>query len=174
MICCYPDPSHPDCGPDKVYHNDFIGNTSQTNAETNKDEWDDGYPSGCNYWSDYAGVDDYSGPGQNVSGSDGIGDTPYVFPNDQDNYPLMTPLRPWPRVIIDIEPGSDPDCFNNDGKGVIPVAILGSDDFDVTRIDPGWIQLAGLDVKVAGKSDKLLAHIEDVNGDDYDDLTVQI
>jgi len=54
--------------------------------------WDNGYPSGGNYWSNYNGTDLYSGPCQNVTGSDGIGDTPYVIDaNNQDNYPLMKP-----------------------------------------------------------------------------------
>jgi len=52
--------------------------------------WDKGYPSGGNYWSDYNGTDLYSGPYQNVTGSDGIGDTPYVIDSsDIDHYPLM-------------------------------------------------------------------------------------
>jgi parallel beta-helix repeat protein len=54
--------------------------------------WDDGYPSGGNYWSNYAGVDLYTGPYQNETGSDNIGDTPYVISvNNEDNYPLMIP-----------------------------------------------------------------------------------
>jgi len=54
--------------------------------------WDDGYPSGGNYWSDYAGVDEYSGPNQDKLGSDGIGDTPHVIDADNaDHYPLMIP-----------------------------------------------------------------------------------
>ena len=32
-------------------------------------------------------------------------------------------------VEIDIKPGSDPNCFNNNGHGVIPVAILSSNNF---------------------------------------------
>jgi parallel beta-helix repeat protein len=56
--------------------------------------WDDGYPSGGNYWSDYTGIDQKSGSYQNETGSDGMGDTPYVIDLDnQDNYPLM---NPWP------------------------------------------------------------------------------
>lgn len=52
--------------------------------------WDDDYPSGGNYWNDYSGVDQKSGLSQNITGSDGIGDTPYVLDaNNQDNYPLM-------------------------------------------------------------------------------------
>ncbi len=77
-------------------------------------------------------------------------------------------------VIIDIKPGSDPNCFNNDGHGVIPVAILGSLDFDVNAIDANTVVLYGMGVKEVGKGNKLLAHIEDVNADGYDDLLVQI
>jgi hypothetical protein len=52
--------------------------------------WDNGYPSGGNYWSDYTGTDLYSGPYQNETGSDGIGDTSYdIDVNNRDNYPLM-------------------------------------------------------------------------------------
>ena len=52
--------------------------------------WNIGYPSGGNYWSDYNGTDLYSGPYQNETGSDGIGDTAYVIDeNNKDVYPLM-------------------------------------------------------------------------------------
>jgi hypothetical protein len=77
-------------------------------------------------------------------------------------------------VDIDIKPGSDPNCFNNDGHGVIPVAILGAADFDVTQIDPSTVQLEGLAVGARGKSNKLMAHVEDINSDGFDDLVVQI
>ncbi len=53
------------------------------------------YPAGGNYWSNYTGVDHYRGPGQNIPGSDGIGDTPYYLnATVKDNYPLM---KPWTR-----------------------------------------------------------------------------
>jgi parallel beta-helix repeat protein len=53
--------------------------------------WDNGYPSGGNYWSDYEGQDLCTGPYQNETGSDGIGDTPYVIDEyNKDLYPLMT------------------------------------------------------------------------------------
>jgi len=74
----------------RIFHNNFINNTSQVNPNTPTDVWDDGYPSGGNYWSDYTGVDEKSGPNQNLPGSDGIGDTPYgIDENNQDRYPLM-------------------------------------------------------------------------------------
>jgi parallel beta-helix repeat protein len=75
----------------KVYHNSFIDSVQQILlSESFNTAWDDGYPSGGNYWSDYVGVDVFSGPSQNETGSDGIGDTPYVVDSvNQDNYPLM-------------------------------------------------------------------------------------
>jgi len=73
-----------------IYHNDFIDNVAQVYSERSVNLWDDGYPSGGNYWSDYVGVDVKSGPDQDLHGSDGIGDTPYVT----DRYPLMYPWSP--------------------------------------------------------------------------------
>ena len=124
----------------KVYHNALIDNTLQV-QETGNNIWDNGYPSGGNYWSDYAGVDDYSGPGQNLPGSDGIGDTPYAFTGNQDNYPLM---EPWNGVPVDIKPTSCPNPLNVKSKGVLPVAILGTDSFDATQVDPSTITLQGV------------------------------
>jgi parallel beta-helix repeat protein len=81
----------------KIYHNNFKDNTQQAYVLPGSiNTWDNGYPSGGNYWSDYAGVDLYSGPYQNETGSDGIGDTPYIIDaNNIDCYPLMYPLGPW-------------------------------------------------------------------------------
>jgi parallel beta-helix repeat protein len=78
-----------------IYHNNFIDNVQQVYYKTtvNANIWDDGYPSGGNYWSDYTGTDLYSGPYQNETGSDGIGDMPYgVNENNVDRYPLMGPF----------------------------------------------------------------------------------
>lgn len=77
-------------------------------------------------------------------------------------------------VDIDIKPGSDPNAFNNDGNGVIPVAILGSETFDVGQIIPESITMEGMSLKTVGKADKALYHYEDVNDDGFEDLVVQI
>jgi len=67
------------------------------------DIWDNGYPSGGNYWSDYKDADLYSGPYQNETGSDGIGDTPYTIDaNNVDRYPLMSPWSPIPVKVFDV------------------------------------------------------------------------
>lgn len=73
------------------YHNNLIGNTKQVSSEQGSQNiWDDGYPSGGNYWSDCTSTDLYSGPYQNETGSDGICDTPYVIDLDNvDHYPIM-------------------------------------------------------------------------------------
>lgn len=76
-------------------------------------------------------------------------------------------------VNIDIKPGSDPNCFNNDGRGVIPVAIFSDGYFDATQIDPLTISLDGQGVRIAGKGN-IQAHIEDVNDDGLDDLMILI
>jgi parallel beta-helix repeat protein len=81
-----------------IHHNSFINNTSQAcNQDPScSNVWDNGYPSGGNYWSDNNDTDLYHGPDQNVAGSDGIGDEPYIIDtNNTDNYPLMDPLTPW-------------------------------------------------------------------------------
>jgi parallel beta-helix repeat protein len=79
-----------------IYHNNFIGNLNQATTDPDSSNvWDNGYPSGGNYWSDYVGVDEKSGRNQNLLGSDGIGDTAYAINfNNTDNYPLMQPWLP--------------------------------------------------------------------------------
>lgn len=54
--------------------------------------WNNAYPLGGNFWSQYAGADLHSGVNQNQPGPDGIGDAPYpVAPSSTDEYPLMNP-----------------------------------------------------------------------------------
>ena len=93
-----------------VYHNNFIHNSVQCVDSGVSNTWDDGYPSGGNFWSDYTGVDEKSGPSQDLNGSDGIGDTPYVINAENlDRYPLMEPYtgKPsWEEAFV--EPNRQP------------------------------------------------------------------
>ena len=50
-------------------------------------------------------------------------------------------------VPVDIKPGSCPNPLNVKSKGVVPVAILGTETFDVTQIDPATIHLAGVQAR---------------------------
>lgn len=79
-----------------VFHNNFVNNSIMIEGSYSwKNLWDDGYPSGGNYWTDYAGLDECSGVFQNETGSDWIGDTPYVIDeNNRDNYPLIDSYVP--------------------------------------------------------------------------------
>jgi parallel beta-helix repeat protein len=77
-----------------VYHNNITANTAQAHDDRGiENAWDDGYPGGGNYWSDYGGVDQFNGPLQDQPGADGIGDIPYnIDGNSSDRYPLMEPF----------------------------------------------------------------------------------
>jgi len=77
-------------------------------------------------------------------------------------------------VGIDIKPGSYPNAINLGSHGLIPVAILSSEDFDATEVDPETVELAGSGVAVRGKSNKYMAHEEDVSGDGLIDLVVKV
>jgi parallel beta-helix repeat protein len=116
-----------------IYHNYFVNNTNQAFDPTNNaNQWDNGYPSGGNYWSDFdepgeGAYDDYEGPDQDILGSDGIVDNgtigggginPYVIDSDSmDYYPLIQAhwflflYEDWnlisiPRIQIDTNPGT--------------------------------------------------------------------
>jgi parallel beta-helix repeat protein len=65
-----------------VHHNSFVNNAIQAGMGVSgfPNAWDNGYPSGGNYWSNYTGPD---------ANGDGIGDTPYTIDSvNQDRYPL--------------------------------------------------------------------------------------
>jgi PKD repeat protein len=47
-------------------------------------------------------------------------------------------------VPVDIKPTSCPNPLNTKSNGVLPVAILGTEDFDVMSIDPATIRLEGV------------------------------
>ncbi len=76
-------------------------------------------------------------------------------------------------VEIDIKPGSDQNTINLGSKGTVPVAILSSDTFDATEVDPSTITLADAGVKVRGKGTAMYSE-EDVNGDGLLDLVVHV
>jgi hypothetical protein len=71
----------------KVYHNNFINNGNDV-ASYAVNYFDNGYPSGGNYWSKHAAQDLKHGPYQNETGSDGILDEAYM----SDKYPFAYSL----------------------------------------------------------------------------------
>ena len=74
-----------------ICHNSFNNNTRQVDLVANNfgNRWDNGYPSGGNYWSDHSFTDSLKGESQDESGSDGICDEWYYVDPGNDYYPLM-------------------------------------------------------------------------------------
>jgi hypothetical protein len=97
--------------------------------------WDDGYPSGGNFWlphtppNDPNAVDVFSGPYQNETGSDGIVDTPLTLSGGNvDHYPLIVPRLPYA-----LPPAARFHVWSSD-------PILGREavNFDASMSTPGW------------------------------------
>ncbi len=91
---------------------------------------------------------------------------------------------PAQAVAVDIKPGSCPNPLNIKSKGKLPVAVLGTEDFDVTTIDPATIRLTreglaggvapvGWDYQdVATPFEGQACDCHDLNGDGFLDLTL--
>ncbi len=82
-----------------IYHNDFeinIGGEAKDSYYNSVNVWDDGYPLGGNFWSDYQ----KKYPHATEIDKSEIGDTPYVIDeldaqlaNNTDYYPLLKPFN---------------------------------------------------------------------------------
>jgi hypothetical protein len=68
-------------------------------------------------------------------------------------------------VTIDIKPGIGPNAINPKSKAVIPLAVLGSSDFDAMLVDWSTVQFGN------GEAPPVhYGHVEDVNGDGFLDM----
>ena len=84
-----------------IHHNNFLKGNRLAKDYIGGNVWDDGYPSGGNYWCDYEGID---------GNGDGFGDTPYNITNPddevtgQDRYPFIDPvyIDNIPPVLINL------------------------------------------------------------------------
>lgn len=95
-----------------------------------------------------------------------------------------TVSQPITQVYIDIKPGSCPNSLNLKDKGVLTVAALGTENFDVTTIDPTTISLSHEGIgstsptrwsyeDVATPFMGSACDCNDLNGDGYTDLTLK-
>lgn len=84
-----------------ICRNNFIDNIVPVSRHAGEavasiNVWDNGYPSGGNYWSDY----EAKYPEAEELDDSGIWDAPHIIDEDnQDNYPLMEPWVPLPKTI---------------------------------------------------------------------------
>jgi hypothetical protein len=96
-----------------------------------------------------------------------VGDTRGFKPFGVDNmgWGIDAPEAP-PRldVLIDVKPDSSENPVNPGSNGVLPVALLGSETFDVTGVDPDSLALG-----VNGAPAQAM-ELADVNGDGWMDL----
>lgn len=76
-------------------------------------------------------------------------------------------------VAIDIKPGSLPNTIKLGSGGTEPVAILSTERFDASEVDPPTVTLASAPVKLRGKGEPMAA-LQDVNGDGRVDLVVHV
>lgn len=67
---------------------------------------------------------------------------PYDYAPD-DGYATY-PINQLIEIAVDIKPGSEPNSINLGSKGVVPVAVLTTDDpeFDATTVDPETVKFA--------------------------------
>jgi len=109
-----------------------------------------------------------------------IGDGLYVA---ERNYSLIyhyEAFEPALVVAVDIKPTSCPNPLNLKSKGVLPVAILGSEELDVNTIDTASIRLAGI-APIRSSYEDAAAPVLDANdcncttvgSDGYTDLTLK-
>lgn len=95
----------------------------------------------------------------------------------------FAPPQQYIPVNVDVKPGSWPNPLNLKKKGVLPVAICGTEDFDVTTIDPETVRLTINGDKVAplrwSYQNVATPYIgescggHDLDGDGYLDLTLK-
>jgi parallel beta-helix repeat protein len=118
-----------DSANNRIYHNAFIGNVKEASVRDLPNAWDNGYPSGGNYWSNYVGADTFRGSQQDETGSDGIGDTSYMInENNIDKYPLMN------RWLIETIKGD----LNHDGTVSIFDIVAATSIYGCRNGDPNW------------------------------------
>ena len=152
-----------DSSNNSIYHNNFINNAYHFSTYGYVNVWDDGYPSGGNYWSYYYSIDVKSGPNQDLPGSDGIGDEPYVSDQyNQDRYPLTAPINifdvgVWDETeyFVDIISNSTVSdfYFNPDEGAFLKFNVTGDNGTagfcrvtipkDLLWVEDGWTVLVG-------------------------------
>jgi hypothetical protein len=83
-------------------------------------------------------------------------------------------------VAMDIKPGSCPNPINPKSRGVTPVALLGSESFDVAEIDPSTLLLEGVAPLRWNQSDvatpdagSYACECNEYGGDGFTDLTLK-
>ena len=112
-----------------------------------------------------------------------IDDVGYAYVTDHTNHRVQK-FSPFIKIVaIDIKPGSedgDDNTISLGTQGLIPIAIFTEVDidgqivFDATTVNPATIEIAGMGVSIQGKGNDLMAYVQDVDNDGFDDLVVHV
>jgi len=100
------------------------------------------------YGTAFGGDGDFSIPGE-VSFSGGTltgyygGDGGFFELKFISSVPILLRDPAVSEVKIDIKPGDNPNSINLKSKGVVPVAVLTTNDFDASDVDPDTVTFAG-------------------------------
>jgi hypothetical protein len=147
----------------QVYHFDFASTLALTPGGTytlsltSVDPTPVPFKWGVTIWNAYAG-----GSAVNNHGDE-------LIPPDYFDFTFTEGLHGAVPVEIDIKPGSDPNSINLQSKGLLPVAIFSTIDFNALLIDEATILLG--DPSIAGlPASPSRSVVEDTDGDGYDDL----
>jgi parallel beta-helix repeat protein len=145
-------------GSNYIYHNTIDSNAIQAawyDKEANQilqNFWDDGPPSGGNYWSDYNGED---------ANNDGIGDSPYVIgANNEDHYPLMVPFTPVPAPTPSPSSAPSQSYFSVESNSTVTELFFNSTSAELSFNVTGLSGTAGYVEITIAKS--LVSSIQDV------------
>ena len=105
-----------------IYHNNFRAEFgAQADAYKSSNFWDNGYPSGGNYWIDYR----VRYPNATVIDNSGIGDTPYdICDQNRDNYPLMEPFNASAIVEASPTPSVNPTASEPNGNTAMDNIVM--------------------------------------------------
>lgn len=152
--------------------NDFEGNDQAIDNGS-----DDVIDATCNWWGDVSGPSG-EGPGSGDPVSSNVDFDPWLIaPFDEPGSECVSVV-----VEVDIKPGRDPNSINPKSRGDISVAILQTMDFDPTTSidvsslhfgDPDDVEFDGSGNANGGATPAHPGgHVEDVNGDNNDDLVL--
>ena len=94
-----------------------------------------------------------------------VGD-PLLPVGSNENFLEFDPAPEPIEVVIDIKPGSFPNSVNPGNKGVVPVAVLTTPEFDAATVDPATARFGPAAAPIAHAH----GHLEDVDGDGDVDL----
>lgn len=156
---------------DLIHHNNFIDNGGGLQAydDTGLNFWNNTYPSGGNYWSNYDAIvegctDDYSGATtpQTAGTPDGLCDLQYnIDANSADYYPFVYPLPidGTPPAIMDMQPPHESTTSDN-------TPVISADYSDTWGIDNSSVLLKvdGVDVTSIAQINTSVAKYMPISG----------